>query len=203
MPSGARISYGPNFLPALIANCNEAIQEPISVRIRTRRESVLRRILQFGHAAGGLVIQLQSKGMVSVQVDRWAGGKVHWPENVERGHGEPVGQRGQFTIDVYGVCIIRNESIRVGRDKADRNLRDHGVGFEEATTAFNDQNRVEGFDEGHSEDEARHSVIGFSSKGRLLFVAFTIRRQAIRIIHARLAEKKWRRVYEKESRGRG
>ncbi len=87
-------------------------------------------------------------------------------------------------------------------DKAEKNLRDHGVGFEEAATVFDKPNRVEGFDEGHSENEARHFVIGFSHKGRLLFVAFTARRHAIRIIHARLAEKQWRRVYEKESQGR-
>jgi uncharacterized protein len=52
--------------------------------------------------------------------------------------------------------------------KAARNLRDHGVSFDEANSAFQDDGRVEQFDEGHSEDEARHSVIGFSSKGHLL-----------------------------------
>ncbi len=83
--------------------------------------------------------------------------------------------------------------------KAERNGRNHGVGFDEAATVFDDPNRVEAFDEGHSENEARHFVIGFSHQGRLLFVAFTIRRRAIRIIHARLAEKRWREVYEKEN----
>ena len=76
--------------------------------------------------------------------------------------------------------------------KAERNDRNHGVGFDEAATVFEDPNRVEAFDEGHSENEARHFVIGFSRQGRLLFVAFTMRPQAIRIIHARLAEKRWR-----------
>ena len=84
---------------------------------------------------------------------------------------------------------------------AEGNLRDHGIGFDEATTVFDDSNRVEGFDEGHSENEARHFVIGFSQKGRLLFVAFTIRGQAIRIIHSRIAERKWSQVYEKENQG--
>jgi uncharacterized DUF497 family protein len=54
---------------------------------------------------------------------------------------------------------------------------------------FEDPNRFEAFDAGHSENEARHFVIGFPRQCRLLFVAFTVRRQAIRIIHARLAEK--------------
>lgn len=84
--------------------------------------------------------------------------------------------------------------------KAERNDRDHGVGFDEAATVFDDPDRVEAFDEGHSENEARHFVIGYSRQGRLLFVAFTIRRQVIRIIHARLAEKRWRQVYENENR---
>ena len=84
--------------------------------------------------------------------------------------------------------------------KAERNDRDHGVGFDEAATVFDDPDRLEAFDEGHSENEARHFVIGYSRQGRLLFVAFTIRRQAIRIIHARPAEKRWRQVYENENR---
>jgi uncharacterized protein len=83
--------------------------------------------------------------------------------------------------------------------KAERNSRKHGVDFHEAATVFEDPNRVEAFDAGHSENEARHFVIGFSRQCRLLFVAFTVRRRAIRIIHARLAEKRWREFYEKEN----
>ena len=86
--------------------------------------------------------------------------------------------------------------------KSERNRRKHGVGFEEAVSAFEDPNRVEGFDEGHSQSEARHFIIGFSHKGWLLFLAFTLRGRTIRIIHARPAEPRWRRVYEKENRGR-
>lgn len=44
-------------------------------------------------------------------------------------------------------------------DKADTNSRIHGVGFDEAADVFYDPNRVELFDEGHSEEEGRYVVI--------------------------------------------
>ena len=82
-------------------------------------------------------------------------------------------------------------------EKAEQNRHDHGVSFDEAADAFYDPNRVELFDEGHSEEEARYVVLGFSAKGRLLFVSFTpIDKDIIRIIHARVAERKWRNAYE-------
>lgn len=85
-------------------------------------------------------------------------------------------------------------------DKADRNLKDHGVSFDEAADTFYDPNRVELFDEGHSEDEGRYIVLGFSGKGRFLFVSFTpIGNDLTRIIHARVAERKWRKVYEENN----
>ena len=69
-----------------------------------------------------------------------------------------------------------------------------------ADDTFYDPNRVELFDEGHSQDEARYVVLGFSSKGRLLFVSFTpLGNDTTRIIHARVAERKWRKFYEENS----
>src|SRR2546421_12176736 len=56
--------------------------------------------------------------------------------------------------------------------KAARNLRKHHVSFEEATDVFYDEGRVELFDEEHSEDQGRYSIIGFSNKARLLFVSY-------------------------------
>lgn len=61
--------------------------------------------------------------------------------------------------------------------------------FEEATDVFYDAARVEYFDDGHSEDEGRYGVIGFSLKGRLLIVSFTPRGERLRIISARKAER--------------
>ena len=52
-------------------------------------------------------------------------------------------------------------------DKAEQNHRDHGVSFDEAADAFYDPNRVELFDEGHSEAEARYIVRGFSKESSM------------------------------------
>lgn len=71
--------------------------------------------------------------------------------------------------------------------------------MKEARSAFLDSNRVELFDEGHSEDEARYSVVGFSRQWRLLFVAFTIREERIRIIHAHVAEQDEEQIYEENN----
>lgn len=73
--------------------------------------------------------------------------------------------------------------------KAARNLRDHGVSFEEAVTAFDDPNRLIELDLKHSEFEDREIVIGFSERARLLMVVTTERHEAIRLISARRATK--------------
>jgi len=52
------------------------------------------------------------------------------------------------------------------------------------------------FDDGHSEDEPRYSVIGFSRRGRLRMVSFTVRGPRIRIIHAHIAETDEEKLYE-------
>jgi len=84
--------------------------------------------------------------------------------------------------------------------KAKTNSATHGVSFDEAVEAFYDANRVELFDEGHSEEEGRYVVIGFSGQGRLLFVSFKpVEHNLIRVIHARVAERKWRKFYEENN----
>jgi uncharacterized DUF497 family protein len=81
-------------------------------------------------------------------------------------------------------------------DKAQRNQAIHGVTFQEARTVFLDPKRVEFYDEAHSEKEGRFAVIGFSLKGRLLFVVFTPRGDRIRLISARSAEQDEEDRYE-------
>jgi uncharacterized protein len=79
--------------------------------------------------------------------------------------------------------------------KADQNVQSPGVTFVEARSVFEDAGRVEFFDEEHSEGEGRYAVIGFSGKGRLLFVVFKPRDQVIRIIRARVAEPDEEEIY--------
>jgi uncharacterized protein len=82
--------------------------------------------------------------------------------------------------------------------KAAENLRKHGVSFRESRAAFTDENHVELFDESHSEDEGRFSVVGFSEKARLVRVTYTARGNNVRIITARPATKKERKYYENQ-----
>ena len=71
-------------------------------------------------------------------------------------------------------------------EKAESNLKKHGVSFEEASTIFGDLSAKMFYDEEHSFDEIREFVIGYSEMNRLLIVHFTEREnKQIRIITAR------------------
>ena len=68
--------------------------------------------------------------------------------------------------------------------KARLNYRKHGVSFEEAVTVFYDPLSATFDDANHSVGEQRLITVGFSSRGRLLFVSHTERGKALRIISA-------------------
>ena len=57
--------------------------------------------------------------------------------------------------------------------KAKRNLKKHGVAFEEAATAMSDSMAVTGSDPDHSLNEDRYITFGVSEKGRLIVVSHT------------------------------
>jgi uncharacterized DUF497 family protein len=80
--------------------------------------------------------------------------------------------------------------------KAASNLRKHGVSFAEAATALADELSVTGADPDHSVRESRFVTLGVSSAGRLLVVSHTERGNTLRIISARPATKRERRIYE-------
>lgn len=80
--------------------------------------------------------------------------------------------------------------------KARRNLRDHKVSFEEASTVFGDVLSRTIEDPLHSDREDRYVIIGQSARGRLLVVVHTIRGDNIRIISARVATPRERQDYE-------
>ena len=80
--------------------------------------------------------------------------------------------------------------------KAWRNLRDHKVSFEEASTVFGDVLSRTIEDPLHSDEEDRYVIIGQSARGRLLVVVHTIRGDNIRIISARVATPRERQDYE-------
>jgi uncharacterized protein len=81
--------------------------------------------------------------------------------------------------------------------KAAANLRKHGVAFEEACTAFGDPLSITVPDPEHSADEERFVLIGVSRQQRLLVVVHGERsEQEVRLISARLANRRERRDYE-------
>lgn len=80
--------------------------------------------------------------------------------------------------------------------KARKNQVKHGVSFDEAASVFHDPLAATGADPDHSEGEQRMVTFGMSSAGRLLVVAHTERRNAIRIISARVVTLQERRIYE-------
>lgn len=75
--------------------------------------------------------------------------------------------------------------------------RKHGVIDKEAEEPFFDTKKKTFPDRLHSGTEERFRIIGKTRKGRLLFIAFTIRKGIIRIISARDANTKEVPLYEK------
>lgn len=83
-------------------------------------------------------------------------------------------------------------------DKVASNVSKHGVSFEEAQTVFTDDLFVAFEDPDHSQGKSRLIIMGQSTERRLLVVAYTERGRVIRLISARGATKRERRVYEEE-----
>jgi uncharacterized DUF497 family protein len=77
------------------------------------------------------------------------------------------------------------------------NQRKHGVSFEEASTAFADEDARLKNDPDHSQEEDRFILLGFSAKLRILVVAHVYRQDGkhIRIVSARKATKNERKQY--------
>ncbi len=85
-------------------------------------------------------------------------------------------------------------------DKAGRNISKHGVSFEEASGVFDDPLFLTFADPDHSSvGEKRCLIIGESLQRRLLLVSYTERGGSVRIISARKATRRERRVYEEKT----
>jgi uncharacterized protein len=93
---------------------------------------------------------------------------------------------------------MKDEAFEWDDAKAASNWRDHGVSFEMARDVFKDIFAVEWVDSGHDEHEDRYAAIGMV-ENRLLFVAYAMRGETIRIISARKAEPYERRRYHHEN----
>ena len=80
--------------------------------------------------------------------------------------------------------------------KANHNLKKHGISFAQAKSVFYDPLAYIFDDEWHSVGEQREIIIGHDRNNRLLLVCFTDRGNIIRIISARKATNREYRDYE-------
>ena len=117
---------------------------------------------------------------------RWA--KAHptrWPRLIlDRSTAEPY--------------IVNDGKFQWEDDKAASNFANHGVSFEAARGVFSDPFALDWLDASEDYGEDRYAVIGMAGN-RLLFVAYVMRGEAIRIISARGAEPYERRRYHEEN----
>jgi uncharacterized protein len=79
--------------------------------------------------------------------------------------------------------IVNDGKVRWDDNKAAANIAAHGVTLESARDVFRDPFALDRLDESEDYGEVRYAVIGMA-EGRLLYVAYTTRGEAIRIISA-------------------
>jgi uncharacterized DUF497 family protein len=92
---------------------------------------------------------------------------------------------------------IQGQQFEWDRDKNLSNIEKHGIPFKDAATAFFDPNAVLIDDIGHSLQEDRFVILGFSKNHQLLMVCHCYRSgdDVIRIFSARKATKAEQKYY--------
>ena len=87
-------------------------------------------------------------------------------------------------------------------EKEQINIRKHGLNFETAAKVFADDNRLEFYDEAHSDTEDRYITIGMIDNITfIVMVVYTERGEAVRLISARKATNQERRMYDDYTKG--
>lgn len=92
---------------------------------------------------------------------------------------------------------MRDDEFEWDDDKAVSNRAAHGVSFGVAREVFRDPFALEWIDEREDYGEDRYVVVGIA-RSQLLYVAYTMRNERIRIISARRAEPHERRLYHED-----
>ena len=82
------------------------------------------------------------------------------------------------------------------KTKATSNLKKHGIEFADAVSVFSDELAIT-IPENRF-DEERFVTIGMDGFGRISVIVFTWRSEEIRLISARLAERRERKQYEED-----
>lgn len=94
---------------------------------------------------------------------------------------------------------MNENAFQWDKRKAAANLAKHGVSFEAARDIFKDPFAIDQTDDREDYGEERSTIIGMAH-GRLLFVAYTMRGESIRIISARGAEPHEQRDYHEKNK---
>ena len=90
--------------------------------------------------------------------------------------------------------MIAQVRVEWDENKEKINIRKHGISFGTAALVFADEERIEYYDKLHSSaGEDRYVVLGMVDD--VLFVVYTDRMDAVRLISARVATAYERRVY--------
>ena len=84
--------------------------------------------------------------------------------------------------------------IQYDEGKNQKNIRKHGLSFETASIAFDDPGAVVIYDDTHSDSEERYNLIG-AVGSHILFIAYTVRSETIRVISARPATRREKETY--------
>jgi len=76
------------------------------------------------------------------------------------------------------------------------NITKHGLDFKTAARVFQDENRIEFYDEEHSDEEDRYITIGMVNQiAVIIMLVYTEREDAVRIISARKATRQEKEAY--------
>ena len=88
---------------------------------------------------------------------------------------------------------IGDTIVEWDENKNRTNIRKYGISFETAALVFADEERIEYYDKLHSLEEDRYVVLGCVQG--ILYVVYTMRGEAARLISARLATSTERKIY--------
>lgn len=97
--------------------------------------------------------------------------------------------------------ILFSDPLEFEWDKGnkDKNQVKHGICAQECEEVFFDPDKKILKDILHSDNEDRYLLIGQTAAKKVLFIVFTIRRQKVRIISARVTNKRERGLYEERN----
>lgn len=95
------------------------------------------------------------------------------------------------------IYLDKIKGFEWDKGNLDKSYEKHGITASESEETFLDENLKVIKDIGHSQDEERFVAIGATLASKILFVVFTVRNDKVRIISARLANRKEREKYEK------